>query len=329
MKILSILSAVITLGSSLSLPVVMASCRSGQPGRQADSTVLTATQHSTAPESAAAQNDFAYRLSQPTAVYQLPEELREVSGIRFLQSDSLHIYAEQDEKGRLYQLAPGDKQANYVDFGKDGDYEDLVFLGGKAIFLRSDGDLFSIDLPASFTATPTKTVEVQHIHRLVPKGEYEGLYADTATSQLYMLCKQCAKEDHKKSTSVYRLDLNGGKWVRGASFQVDVTRISEMAYARQTKQKGKKKKHEPATINFKPSAICRNPATGEWYLLSSINKMLVVTGSDWQVKSVQPLPPGLYPQPEGMCFDKDGNLYISNEGQSPGGATLLKFTPVS
>ncbi len=42
--------------------------------------------------------------------------------------------------------------------------------------------------------------------------------------------------------------------------------------------------------------------------------MLVVTDTAWNIKQVYTLDPALFNQPEGITFDIDNNLYISNEG---------------
>ena len=41
--------------------------------------------------------------------------------------------------------------------------------------------------------------------------------------------------------------------------------------------------------------------------------MLVMADENWKVKSVYPLNPSLFVQPEGIAFDRQQNLYISNE----------------
>jgi uncharacterized protein YjiK len=78
-------------------------------------------------------------------------------------------------------------------------------------------------------------------------------------------------------------------------------------------------------ISFHPSAFAKNPATAEWYILSSVNKMLVVTDENWKPQAVYRLTPSIFNQPEGIAFDKDNNLYISNEGGDSGSGTILKF----
>ncbi|MEI9955485.1 MAG: SdiA-regulated domain-containing protein [Ferruginibacter sp.] len=65
--------------------------------------------------------------------------------------------------------------------------------------------------------------------------------------------------------------------------------------------------------------------TNEWYILSSVNKLLVITDNNWKVQKTYPLDASLFNQPEGIAFDKQGNLYISNEGGDSGKGTILKF----
>lgn len=309
---LSIISTLSTLGSALLLS--MASCGqgegSGNPG--SDSAAILKSQ--------AHLSEIAYDLENPT-IYTLPSELREVSGIAFYKGDPALLYAEQDEKGRLYWLAPGDKEARHYDFGKDGDYEDLAFIAGQVVYLKSNGNLYGFDFaPGNSPDEAPVTGKLAQWKDVLPKGEYEGMYGDDANQQLYVLCKECKNEDHKKSVSVYQLGRKGQLWAKSGTFKVDVTKISAL-YDALPEGQGKKKKK----INFKPSALSLNKLTHEWYILSSINKMLVVTDMDWQVKAVYTLNSKLYPQPEGMCFDRDNNLYISNEGPDGKMGTLLKF----
>ena len=302
---LSIISSFSILSSSLVFSMSIGGC-------------TTLTGHEKEPMAASEVAQLGYNLDKPT-IYELPKALKEISGIRFYHKDNSLIYAEQDEKGRIYWLVPGDSQVQYYDFGKDGDYEDLAFMKEQAVFLRSDGTLFSFGFtPGVNHQAPPATQPLKVWKDLLPKGEYEGMYADTSRSQLYILCKECKAEDHHKKVSIYRLDNNNQGFVMSRQITLDVGQI-ETVY---NQQRSKKKKEK---VNFKPSALCFNELTGEWFILSSINKMLVVAGPDMQVRAVYALDKKLYPQPEGICFDADNNLYISNEG--PGGkkGTILKM----
>jgi uncharacterized protein YjiK len=77
--------------------------------------------------------------------------------------------------------------------------------------------------------------------------------------------------------------------------------------------------------NFKPSGLARNPLNNQWYIISSVNKMLLVTDAQWKPLHAYPLNPVLFTQPEGIAFDKSGNLYIANEKGNAATGSILQF----
>jgi len=253
------------------------------------------------------KNPTGYDLTRPIK-YELPDELTEISGIAFNKGNADTIYAEQDEKGTLFSFKPGSKDIQRTKFGKSGDYEDVAIINNQVIMLRSDGALFIFPLNAGAnTEANTKTWE-----GLLPQGEYEGIYADESSQSVYVLCKHCGMEKSSKTSTVFTLNLTADSLLKNAGQNaIDVTKIAELS--RQKK------------ITFHPSGLSRSPLTGDWYILSSVNKLLIVTDTNWVVKEVYPLNPQLFGQPEGIAFDKDNNLYISNEGDKLRMGNVLKF----
>ncbi|MES2107199.1 MAG: SdiA-regulated domain-containing protein [Bacteroidota bacterium] len=248
-----------------------------------------------------------YDLNKPVK-YNMPDVLTEISGIAFNQGDPSLLYAEQDEEGVLFAFKPGSQNTKQTRFGGSGDYEDVAIANGMVIMLRSDGTLFTFPLAAVKNTSVTGKKQKD----LLPQGEYEGLYGDTNGS-VYALCKHCSIEKTSKTTTVFTLKLSAdGTLTNAGQNTIDVKKIEQLA--------GVKK------ISFHPSALAKNPQTGEWYVLSSVNKVLVVTDTNWNVKSVYPLNPSIFRQPEGMAFDRDNNLYISNEGDKLSPGNVLKFT---
>lgn len=250
-----------------------------------------------------------YDLNNP-AVYDMADILYEISGITFHNGRSDTIYAQQDEAGRLFYFALGDRQTQHTKFGNDGDYEDIAILHDHVIILRSDGSLYRFPLAERHGK---KIVNVEVWDKPFPKGEYESLAATAGDSLLYVLCKQC-RQDRKQSFNTgyaFRLGADG-KIVHELTFAVNWAQIEQYVGL------GGKA--------FRPSAITWNPFTSEWFIVSSINKMLVVTDSQWKVKNAYRLNPKLYVQPEGLAIDADRNLYISNEGgKRSRKANILKF----
>ncbi|MFT3679854.1 MAG: SdiA-regulated domain-containing protein [Ferruginibacter sp.] len=255
---------------------------------------------------ATVQNPPGYDLSKPE-VYKMPAVLEEISGIAFKNGNADTIYAEQDEDGKLFYMHWGDAELSALKFARKGDYEDIAICNEWIVILKSDGTLFNF----SFSQFNEKEPGNEQAG-LLPAGEYESLYADAATNTLYVLCKDCPGSKKEKLVNGFMLKLGaGGQLTAAGNFSIDEKEI-------ETLNGGKK-------INLKASAFAKNAQTGEWYILSSVNKILLVTDAAWKVKNVYPLAPGLFPQPEGIAFDNSHNLYISNEGGGVGAGSILKF----
>ena len=249
-----------------------------------------------------------YDLTRPIK-YELPDELTEISGIAFNKGNADTLYAEQDEKGSLFYFKPGSKDLQRYKFGKSGDYEDVAVSNGQVIMLRSDGVLFTFPLQAVKSSQPA---DAKAWEGLLPQGEYEGMFADDSAQLVYVLCKHCSIEKSSKTSTVFTLKLAAdGTLTSAGQAVIDVKKIEVLT--------GQKK------ITFHPSGLSRSLLTGDWYILSSVNKMLVVAGANWEIKEVYPLDPQLFGQPEGIAFDKDNNLYISNEGDKLRMGNVLKF----
>ena len=233
----------------------------------------------------------------------------EISGITFKDGNSNILYAEQDEEGKVYYLKPGDTKAQHTKFGKNGDYEDIAICGDKMILLRSDGSLYVF--PFSEIGKP-EAANVQEYKNVLPGGEYEGLFCDNATRQLYALCKNCRNADASEAATGYILSLTAsGAIEQQGGFSISVKEITSIAKQKQMK--------------FQPSALALHPVSHDWYILSSVNKLLVITDQNWKVKEAYHLNPSIYLQPEGIAFDKNANLYISNEGSKISNGSVLKM----
>lgn len=238
----------------------------------------------------------------------MPESLQEISGIAFYHQTSDTIYAIQDEDGLLFRLPWNIKKQYHTRFAKKGDYEDLSIMQENVYILKSNGNLYSFPVKESISKDVKQGKEWK---RLLPPGEYESLYGDEATGKLYLLCKDCAGDQKNNIVSGFILQA-GDSIYQSGTFQINVKELKALA--------GKIKN------GFHPSAMAKNRLTNNWYILSAVNKMLVVTDSSFRVKEVSPLDGNVFNQPEGIAFDTDQNLYISNEGDEFTDGNILKFT---
>ncbi|MBN9297140.1 MAG: SdiA-regulated domain-containing protein [Filimonas sp.] len=249
-----------------------------------------------------------YNLVKPEKVI-LKDALLEISGLALHNGVADTFFAINDEEGKLYYFTKNNRLPGYAKFGKSGDYEDLVISGGKFIILKSNGKLYTFPYSlyqSKIIDSATKEISV------FSKGEYEGLAADT-TGRLYVMCKHCKEdEDQTEHTTIYTFtrDSIRDTYTPDSNIWLNVKEITRLS--------GKK------NVRFAPSALAQHPKTKQWFILSSVNKLLVVTDAQFNVKEAYPLKPSLFRQPEGIAFDNDGNLYITNEGKDEN-ADLLIF----
>ena len=186
-------------------------------------------------------------------------------------------------------------------FGHNQDYEDLQLHDSIFYILSSSGNIVSIKF---FTADSLQTEEYKFPQN---KVEFETLYFDSSLNKLILVCKDC-KEDKKKEVSTFAFDIVNHNYSEGP-YKIDADKIAAML-------------HEDK-IKFKPSAAAINPLTHELYILSSVNKAIVVADKNGNIQKVYQLDPSVYKQPEGIAFTPKGDLLISNESAKDGEANIL------
>ncbi|WP_316752299.1 SdiA-regulated domain-containing protein [Pedobacter gandavensis] len=261
------------------------------------------------PASSKFSNPVGYDLEHPEK-FNMPESLLEISGIAFYKGLPDTIYSIQDEEGSVFRQKWGVKQQKNVGFADKGDYEDIAIFNEKVFVLKSNGHLYSF--PFSETVKE-KATQVKIHKKLVPKGEYESLYADSETNKVYVLCKSCPVDKKKKTVTGYVLNYESklDSLIPESTFSIDLEQLKAL--------------NPKLKASLSPSALTKNPKTKEWYILASANKLLVIADENWKVKAVHRLNSSIYNQPEGIAFDKDMNLYISNEGDELTNGNILKF----
>jgi uncharacterized protein YjiK len=213
------------------------------------------------------------------------------------------VFAIGDEYGWLYKIPlKAGRPIRKWKFSGEGDFEDLVMVDNVFYVLKSNGNI------TAFTFDERNQILTQHMDFPDSGNEFEILYYDPHLFKLVLLCKDCETDKKKALTGFYFNLLNKNF---DDSSSINVTAIANMI--------GEKK------IKFKPSAAAINPVTDELFIISSVNKLLVVADRKGNVKQVYPIEAGLFKQPEGITFTPDGNLIISNESADRGAANLLFF----
>jgi uncharacterized protein YjiK len=242
-----------------------------------------------------------YDLTHPDKIIELPGEVNEISGITY---NDGHVFAIDDEHGDLFKIELKDKpKIEKWSFGKSKDYEDVVLFNNTFFVLNSNGQIVEFD--KKFPIDKTNKEEIKN----KGQNEYESLYYDPAVQKLVVLCKDCSN-DKKDENTAFSYDLSSQSFDKKPLYIIEQKQIEKVL--------GKK------IEKFKPSAATVNPLTQEVYVISSINKLLLIMKNNTMIKAT-PLDPKLFNQPEGITFSPNGDLFISNEAGTKGKATILMF----
>ncbi len=272
-------------------------------------------------------NVFPYDLQNPDTIYKLPAYLEEISGISCFKNNK--IACVQDEHATIYIFnTKKGKVTSKIDFGKNGDYEDIAVVENDAYVLRSDGTLFKVE---SFEESKKiKAIKIKT--PLNSKNDTEGLVFDKKTNSLLIACKASASIDEEEQyngyKSIYKFDLKKSKLNVKPFLLIDL-RITDSI-----KDKGRIEKFSIETAkklnllkdssSFHPSGIAIHPFNNNLYIISSVEKLLIVMDKTGRVINIIKLNNRLFNQPEGISFSKSGDLFISNEKKHTGG-NVLKF----
>lgn len=254
---------------------------------------------------------FPYQLETGGWRVELPDELKEVSGITSMNPDQ--VMAIQDEKGILYSVNLNTGSIiNKIKFDKDRDYEDLCLVGDHIFILERDGDLYQYHLAEPDTVQKFET-------SFSYRNDTESLCYDSKRNRLLLAPKEGAPEGFELPEyikGVYAFDI--------LSKEVNTDPICEIA----EREIGRIIGNGGKPHQFKPSAVAIHPSSGYLYILASVGKILIVIDPlSNQIMHVQLLDSKQFPQPEGLAFDASDNLLISSEGQKMTAASITRFSP--
>lgn len=247
-------------------------------------------------------NSEMYDFAHPK-VLKLPQELDEISGIAYYPKDT-SVFAIIDEGGEIFKIPLKDPtNLSQWNFDKKKDYEDIVLRDSTFYVLVSNGTIEQLTFKDNkFAAEHFKIGDIS-----AKENEFESLYLSPEDSSLIILCKDCV-EDSKKTLSAFsfRPSDSVSKFQKYKVFDIATL-------------------HQKLGIEkrLQPSAAAINPITKDLYIVSSIQKLLVILNSNGSFKSFYKLNPALFKQPEGIAFTPTGDLIISNEFAEDGFANLL------
>lgn len=257
----------------------------------------------------AADAGSAVALPAPEASWKLPSELREVSGIAWLENDV--IACVQDEEGTIFIYDLKQKAIRQdIKFAGAGDYEGIAVVGTTAYILRSDGAIYEV---ADFSKGKPKMTLHQSV--LASSQNTEGLAYDKENNRLLLAGKGYDKS-LGNSKGIYAFTLADKKMHPKPVVTIPLAQ-------EKIKKPGKKLKNEYDVLQ--PSSLELNPVTGEIYLLDAENLRMLTINQQGHVQKTIDLDKKQLRQPEGLTFGDKGEMYIASEGSKGGSGVIVKY----
>jgi SdiA-regulated len=241
-----------------------------------------------------------YNFSQAQTI-KLDLKLKEISGLAW-DGEKDEFLAHYDESGKLFILDKSTmliKSPSPFVFGGKGDYEDIAIYHGVPFVLRSDGTITKIIRDSA----GVQGVEMGKLPITGKANDFETLYADTTRKALIMVCKNCDM-DSKSQVSAFAFYPDSIGFDTNPVFRINADSIKNIA-----ERSGQKK-----TSKFQPSAAGIHPVLNKLVIISSASSQLVIADLNGKPEGVYELGTKLFPQPEGLTFKRNGDMYISNEG---------------
>lgn len=267
-----------------------------------------------------AQKVIQYNIAKPNKKVILPEILNEVSGLTDVSAS--RIACIQDEVGIIFIYDFNkDQIVARRSFNEVGDFEGLTYTGKSIFILRSDGRLTEWENFNDITAEP----KLRHQMLSLLTNNNEGLCYDPKFNRLLISAKsKPAEKEGKEDRYIYAYDLLKNELINEPVYNLNTNIITEKASALKIQSKKNTPKGKPRPLNFRPSSLAIHPVSDKIYIISAVDKLLLIMNRKGDIENVVELNPVLFAKAEGITFLPDATMIITNEaaGKVP---TLLVF----
>jgi len=267
-----------------------------------------------------------YDLDDPDDDLELDEdELDEISGLSASVNER-YLLAIQDEEGYIYYLDREDGDIEQrLDFWKDGDYEGVESVGADIWIVKSSGTLYRVREAGSVNQQVDKFNTI-----LTRDNDVEGLAYDASEDRLLLACKAKAGDGRQyyRTKAIYAFNLQDLHIDREPAYCL---RLDDVNTYLDTDPKLEKLDKivsffvsDEASLRFSRSSLALHLISCNLYMTSSVGEMLMIVSPQGAILYIHKFDEDDHPQPEGLCFQADGTLYISNEGKG-GDPVLYRF----
>ena len=242
------------------------------------------------------------------AMWLMPPELNEISGLALTARGT--VFTHDDNVARVYEIDPKTgillKSFSLLDNPK-GDFEAITIAGNDIYLMDSDGKLFKFREGADGKQVPYTWFDTG----LGKQCEFEGLTYEPDSSRLLMVCKRFVDKKAPHGLLIFRIPLPLGDLAGVTTLRVPIEEVVGKNHWK----------------NIHPSDINIDPMTGNYVIVASREKALVVLSPDGDVVRSEPLP-GEHRQPEGIAVTKDSLLLVSDEANvKPAVITVYRWRP--
>lgn len=250
------------------------------------------------------KDPFPYDLKNPDNIYFMPIALEEISGLTYYAKNQLA--ALNDEHGRVYVYDIVQKKVVHrIRFEGNGDFEGLELVGKNMYAIKSNGKMyrFNIDIEGV-----VETIETP----FSSENNVEGLGYDPLNHRLLIALKDegDVAQVKVKGKAAYTYDLKTEKFSKTPHLILKDDDLERVLGANSKK--------------LRPSGIAVHPINGDIYMVAAVGRALVVFDNSGKPKNLSILKRSIFPQPEGITFSPEGELFISNEQEGEGG-TIVRF----
>jgi len=268
-----------------------------------------------------AQVPVPYDLERPMVVHKLPPELVEVSALTDV--DSVTVACLQDELGKVYHVDLRTGQASLkTSFAESGDFEGLTRVGIDMLALRSDGLIYRLR-PVGDVLQMSDTFRLRVAHQ-----NLEGLGYDDLAKRVLVSPKDLLKggPEERDVRVLYAFDPDDPEHRVDEVLTISLVRITHQARAKgiAIPTRRTEKGREVSAFKLRYSSVAVHPFTGHYYLLSAVDRSLLILDRTGGLIWLAWLNERILPKPEGITFLPGGDMLISNEGKG-GQPDLLRF----
>ncbi len=244
--------------------------------------------------------------AEPLAMWIMPPELREISGLALTPRGT--VLTHDDNVATIYEIDPKTGillKSFSLSGGRRGDFEAITIAGTDIYLLQSKGRLFKFKEGADGQQVPYSIYDTG----LEKECEFESMAYEADSSRLLLVCKKFLAKKAPHELLIYRLPLPLGDPSTMSTLRVPIADVIG--------SNGWK--------NFHPSDINIDPVTKNYVIVASSEKGLVVVTPDGNVVRSEPIP-GEHRQAEGVAITSDSILMVSDEANvKPAAITLYRW----